>query len=241
MKRTISRRKSAEQPDNGAGGSRWVKPAILMVIVIGAVLVAKHAGWFALSDRHQLAAAVSRAREYRGIVPGFVAVYALVSTFGLPATPLTLAGGAMFGVVEGSLLNWIGAVLGACGAYFATRFLGADAFRTLIGKWSSKLGALDGRRGFATIFRLRLLPVVPFNVLNFAAGVSGVRFRPYLAGTALGIIPGTIIYTYFADSLLGGVTGASRNAFVKLAIAAALLLSASFAPALWSRFRGSKA
>jgi uncharacterized membrane protein YdjX (TVP38/TMEM64 family) len=87
------------------------------------------------------------------------------------------------------------------------------------------------------VLRLRLLPLVPFNVLSFAAGLAGVPFRPYLAATALGILPGTIVYTYFADSLLAGVEGASRQAFARVAAAGALLLAVSFGPALVRRLR----
>ena len=81
------------------------------------------------------------------------------------------------------------------------------------------------------------MPVVPFNVLSFAAGLAGIPFRSFLVATALGIIPGTLVYTYFADSLLAGVEGASRRAFVRVALAAALLLAISFAPSLIIRLR----
>ena len=102
-----------------------------------------------------------------------------------------------------------------------------------------KLDGLVERGGFANIFRLRLLPVVPFNLLSFAAGLAGVPLRAYLLGTALGIVPGTIVYTYFADSLIGGAEGASRAALVRVGIAATLLLALSFAPALVRRLRHS--
>lgn len=101
--------------------------------------------------------------------------------------------------------------------------------------------ALGERAGFATVLRLRLLPIVPFNVLSFAAGLAGIPFRAYLAATAIGIVPGTVVYTYFADSLLAGVEGASRRAFVRVLVAAALLLAISFAPALVRRLRGRPA
>lgn len=76
----------------------------------------------------------------------------------------------------------------------------------------------------------RSLPATPLTL-------AGVPFRAYVAATALGIIPGTVVYTYFADSLIAGVEGASRRAFARVAIAAALLLVASFAPALVRRVR----
>ena len=214
-----------------------LRVVLLVLVLAAAALLAWRLGLFDLRDPRRLADAVRRARGVSAIAPIFVAVYAVVATFGLPATPLTLAGGAIFGTVLGSILNWLGAVLGATGAWALARWLGEGAFRRLLGRWSAKLDALDARRGFATVFRLRLLPVVPFNVLSLAAGLAGVPLRAYVLGTALGIIPGTVIYTYFADTLIAGVAGASRAAFVRVGIAAALLLVVSFAPALVRRLR----
>lgn len=211
--------------------------AILLVVIAGAVLLASRLGLFDLRDPRRLAAVVRQARGISGIAPLFVVVYGVVATFGLPATPFTLAGGAIFGTVLGAILNWCGAVLGAIGSFMLAKVLGRDALRRLLGKRAERLDGLVERGGFATILRLRLLPVVPFNVLSFAAGIAGVRLRDYVLGTALGIVPGTIVYTYFADSLISGAEGASRAAFARVAIAAGLLLAVSFAPTLLRRVR----
>jgi uncharacterized membrane protein YdjX (TVP38/TMEM64 family) len=233
---------TARAPVDGAReGSRRVavlRVALLVALLTAAALVAWRLGLFELRDPQRLAAAVRRAHQVRAIVPLFVLAYAVVAAVGLPATPLTLAGGAIFGTALGSLLNWLGATLGAAGSFVLARQLGRDAVRRLLGRWGDRLDALGERGGFAALFRLRLLPVVPFNVLSFAAGLAGVPFRAYAAATALGIVPGTVVYTYFADSLLAGVEGASRQAFVRVAVAAALLLAVSFAPAAVRRVRG---
>ena len=213
----------------------WLKAATLALLLAAAALIAWRLGFFTLRDPQRLAAAIRKAREIRWIMPLFVAAYALVTTFGLPAFPLTLAGGAMFGVGLGSVLNWTGAVLGACGSYGLARLLGRDALHGLLGRWGSRFDALGARSGFATIFRLRLIPVVPFNLVSLAAGLASASFPSYAAATALGIIPGTVIYTYFADSLVAGAEGASRNAFIRLGVAAALLIALSFLPLLAQR------
>ena len=218
-------------------GAVVLRVGVLIVLLAAAGFAAWRLGFFDLRDPRHLAAAVRRARGVGAIAPLFVLVYAVVAAFGLPATPLTLAGGAIFGTVLGSILNWSGAVLGAIGSFFLAKALGHDALRRLLGRKADKLEGLVERGGFATMFRLRLLPVVPFNVLNFAAGLAGVPFRAYVLGTALGIIPGTIVYTYFADSLISGAAGASRAAFLKVGIAGALLLIVSFAPMVVRRLR----
>jgi hypothetical protein len=76
---------------------------------------------------------------------------------------------------------------------------------------------------------------VPFNALNFGAGLAGVRLSAYVAATAIGILPGTSVYTYFADSLLAGTEGARETAFTRVAIAGIMLLALSYAPALAKR------
>ena len=213
----------------------WLRMAVFALLIAGATLLASHFGFFALRDPARLASAIRRARAVPMIMPLFVVTYAVVATFGLPAFPFTLAGGAMFGLVLGSFLSWMGALLGACGAYLLARLLGRDAVQGMLGKWGEKLDVLGARSGFSTILRLRLIPVVPFNLVSIAAGLSGVSFRAYAAATALGIIPGCVIYTYFADSLVAGVEGASHRAFLRLAIAATLLIALSFAPWLAKR------
>jgi uncharacterized membrane protein YdjX (TVP38/TMEM64 family) len=168
----------------------------------------------------------------------FVLAYVIATVFGVPGTIFTLAGGAIFGIVLGSILNWAGATLGAVGAYTLARRLGSDAVRDLLGRRATTLDTLTSKVGFAPLFRLRLIPVVPFNALNFAAGLVPVPFHAYVLSTALGIVPGTVVYTYFADSLVAGVTGARDRAFVHVAIAGALLIALSFVPALARRVRG---
>jgi uncharacterized membrane protein YdjX (TVP38/TMEM64 family) len=73
--------------------------------------------------------------------------------------------------------------------------------------------------------------VVPFNLLNLAAGLAGMPWRTFTAATALGIVPGTVIYTFFADAIVTGTAGASRAAFTRLLVAGGLLLLLTFAPA----------
>jgi uncharacterized membrane protein YdjX (TVP38/TMEM64 family) len=159
-------------------------------------------------------------------------VYALLVMLALPGSSLTLAGGAVFGFGLGSLLNWIGATIGAAGAYALARGLGRDALRALLGRRAAALDRLLDEHGFLAMLRLRLIPLVPFNALNFGAGFAGVRASDYLIATAVGIVPGTLVYTYFADALLSGAAAAERQAYVRLAIAAGLLILLSFVPAL---------
>ena len=223
--------------DRRAGFARL---AVLMLLLAAAGYGAYRAGLFELRDPRRLAQAIQAARELPALPLLFIGAYALAMVVGLPGTVFTLAGGAIFGVGAGSLFNWIGATIGAVGAYALARGVGGGAVRGILGAHASKLDHLTDRAGFLPLLRLRLIPVVPFNALNFAAGLAPVPLRPYVLSTALGIIPGTVVYTYFSDSLIAGATGARDRALLHVAIAGGLLIALSFAPAIASRLRKNR-
>ncbi|MFN2564678.1 MAG: TVP38/TMEM64 family protein [Gemmatimonadaceae bacterium] len=221
-------------------GSDYVRLAALAAVLAAAAYAAYRLGLFELRDPGRLGDAIRRARDVPALPLLFVLGYTTATVFGVPGTVFTLAGGAIFGTLLGSLLNWTGATLGALGAYALARRLGSPAVRNLLGRHARALDVLTSRAGFATLFRLRLIPVVPFNALNFAAGLAPSPFRAYAVSTALGIVPGTVVYTYFADSLAAGVTGARQRALVHAAIAGALLIALSFVPPLARRLRRNR-
>ena len=128
-------------------------------------------------------------------------------------------------------------------AYLLARFLGREGIRQLLGERARSGPALDrldravARHGFQGMLTLRLIPVVPFNALNFGGGLVGMPWATYALATGIGIAPGTFVYTLFADALLQGSTEASRDAFLRMALAGALLVLLSFLPALLRRLR----
>jgi uncharacterized membrane protein YdjX (TVP38/TMEM64 family) len=204
----------------------------LLFVVVG-VLIQRYAGDVLL---HPIAL-VARLRAAPGAALVFVLIYAGATSLALPATPFTLAGGILFGVAEGTLLNWTAASLGATGSFLLARWLGADAVRVVLGRHAHRLDWLTERTSTATILRLRLIPIVPFDGLSVAAGLARMPIRPFVVGTTIGIIPGTLVYTWFARSLVDGATAASRTAFVQLTAAGTLLVILSFLPTLIKRVR----
>lgn len=165
----------------------------------------------------------------------FVALYAALSALNFSGLVLTLAGGAVFGFWWGALLNTLGGNLGATGAFWLARALGRDGVRALVGNRLSALDRVAEGQGLMWLLRLRLIPVVPFNLLNLACGLTAMPWRAYAMATVIGILPGTLVYTYFADAIVGGVAGGSRTAFVRVLVAGALLVGLSFLPALARR------
>lgn len=214
------------------------KLVLLAALVGGAGLIA-----YALGDRFldpaALTAALREVRDVRGVRMLFVLVFAAATAVGLPATALTLAGGAIFSLGWGLAVNWAGAMLGATAAYGLAGALGRDATRRLLGRRAARLDALSATHGFWTVFRLRLVPVVPFVALNFGSALAGVRIRDYVPATALGLLPFIAVYTYFADALVAGVADAREQALWHIALGAGLLLGLSYVPGLLRGRRGA--
>jgi uncharacterized membrane protein YdjX (TVP38/TMEM64 family) len=148
----------------------------------------------------------------------FVAGYAVATVAFVPGSVLTLAAGAIFGLAAGTIYTLMGATLGASVAFLIARYAARGAVeRRLLG--SPRFAALDraiGAEGRKIVFLLRLSPIFPFNVLNYALGLTRVGFRDYLVASA-GMIPGTVLYVYYGKVIgdvasLAGASGVSRGA-----------------------------
>ena len=126
----------------------------------------------------------------------FIIVYCMATLLFIPTTALTLAGGALFGPIAGTLINLSGATLGATCAFFISRHLIFDWLAT---KKNNRINALIAgveRRGWQFVALLRLVPIVPFSLVNYSSGVTRIKFSHYLMATIIFLIPTEIIFTY---------------------------------------------
>jgi uncharacterized membrane protein YdjX (TVP38/TMEM64 family) len=130
----------------------------------------------------------------------FILVYALGICLFVPGTLLTALGAAIFGAYWGFLYVWIGAMIGASAAFWIGRTLGREFAASMIGDRLRRYDDAIARNGFATVLYLRLV-YFPFTAMNFGMGLTKVRFWDYFAGTGLGIIVGTFIFTFFIATL----------------------------------------
>ncbi|HWC26626.1 MAG TPA: TVP38/TMEM64 family protein, partial [Solirubrobacteraceae bacterium] len=130
----------------------------------------------------------------------FVGLYVALTVVLVPGTLLTVAGGVLFGVALGTALSVVSATLAATACFSIGRRLGRAQVEQIAGRRVGRLDEWIARNGFAAVLYVRLIPLVPFNVLNYVAGVSAVDLRSYVAATALGIIPGTFAYTALGGS-----------------------------------------
>jgi uncharacterized membrane protein YdjX (TVP38/TMEM64 family) len=159
----------------------------------------------------------------------FILTYVIATVCFLPATILTLAAGAIFGLVTGSVLVSIGSTLGATAAFFVGRSVARQWISRRIAAWP-RFRALDaalGERGFLIVLLTRLSPAFPFFLLNYAYGVSSVKPRDYIAGSWIGMMPATVAYVYLgtlaaslAQVVSGGAAGASQVGSLRWALLA---------------------
>ncbi|BAU05886.1 TVP38/TMEM64 family protein [Fischerella sp. NIES-3754] len=136
-------------------------------------------------------------------VAAFIVIYNVATILFIPGTLLTMSGGVLFGVVWGSVYVAIAATLGATWAFLIGRYLCRDVVCRMI-QGNAKFKAIDkavAQEGFKIVLLTRLSPVLPFNLLNYAFGVTQVSLRDYILGS-LGMIPGTVMYVYLG-SLVG--------------------------------------
>ena len=152
----------------------------------------------------------------------------------VPGSVLTLFAGAIFGLVNGTLYVFIAATIGATLAFLVARYVAREAIENRI-QDNQRFAALDRaveREGFKIVLLLRLSPIFPFNLLNYALGLTGVRFTDYMFAS-IGMLPGTVLYIYSGKvagdvaTLAGGesVGGAAYYAIVALGFVATVVVT----------------
>lgn len=197
------------EPPSAAPARRrvpWLKLLLVVVGLVALILLGRQLGGV-------VAEGARRIQQLGSWAPAaFIAVYTLATVAFVPGLVLTLAGGALFGVVRGTLYVFVGAVFGSGAAFLIARYLARRAVERRIAA-NPRFGAIDraiGREGRKIVFLLRLSPVFPFNLLNYALGLTRVRFTDYLVAS-LGMLPGTVLYVY-GGKVIGDVAAVASGA-----------------------------
>ncbi len=158
----------------------------------------------------------------------FAAAYVLAALFGLPAAPLSVSAGAVWGAGQGALLVWASATLAAQVTFHVSR-----RFRTAWRSWLVRApggeaieAVLGSVEDLSTVVLLRLSPVFPYNLLNVAMGLSRVSAWTHLAGTAVGMVPGVALYVSAGAALGELADGDARPSMSPMVMALAVLVTA---------------
>lgn len=183
-------------PQDTRPGSRW-KVILGIAVVAGLLGVARY-----VNAQEFLRSALEWVRQLGTAGPViFVGMYVIAAVLFLPGLILTLGAGALFGVVKGTIIVSISATLGATCAFLVGRHLARAWVEKKI-HGNPRFKAIDeavAREGWKIVGLTRLSPVFPFNLLNYAYGITKVSLRDYLLASWIGMIPGTIMYVYIGS------------------------------------------
>jgi len=154
----------------------------------------------------------------------FIIAYAIATVLFLPGWIFTVSAGLIYGVFGGTLVALTGAVIGASLAFLVARYLLRRNIEEMTRK-NPRFGAIDqaiGKNGWKIVGLLRLSPLIPFNLSNYFYGITSITFGAYLLVSAIGMIPGTLLYAYLGAigqaGVSGGTSGHSKWQYVLLAV-----------------------
>ena len=148
----------------------------------------------------------------------YILIYSIATICILPSTPLNLSGGAIFGSVWGTVWTSIAAILAAVLSFAFSRSIGRNFVeKKLAGKWQL-IDREMHQGGFFYMFAIRLLPLIPYGMVNFAAGLTSIKFRDYFLGTFLGTVPGILPFVMMG----AGLTALKQGDVLPLLVALAL-------------------
>jgi uncharacterized membrane protein YdjX (TVP38/TMEM64 family) len=167
----------------------------------------------------------------------YILIYALQTAFSLPgAAILTLCGGFLLGALLGTLYVNIAATSGATLAFLATRYLFRETVEQKFGKRLESIQQGFAQNAFNYLLTLRLIPLFPFFLVNLASGLTRIRLSTYVLATAIGILPGSFVYSN-AGKQLGNINSVGDIASPGVLGAFVLLGLLSLVPVVYQRFR----
>lgn len=208
--------------NDSAGGGAW-RPLILIGLVVAMIIV---------SSQLDLGTYLEVLREWiQGLGPlgavVYIAIYVIATVAALPGLPLSVLAGAIFGAVVGVAVVSVGATLGAALSFLVGRYFARDATAAWLSRSEKfrKLDSLTEKHGATIVALTRLVPIFPFNLLNYGFGLTRIRFGTYVFWSWLCMLPGIVLYVAGADLLTQLAAGGelSPTVIVGVLVAAAVL------------------
>ncbi len=247
LKRQLKQRISApvtRERDFGGNGmesqneknKNTVKRILLIGAIVAAILAVRLTGAVRYLDQEALRQWIA---GYGGLAPvAYIVIYALAPSLLLPGLPITIAGGILFGPFWGVVYAITGATIGACIAFLVARYLARDWVK---GKLKSpqwrRLDHGVEKQGWKVVAFTRLIPLFPFNLLNYAFGLTGIKFLHYAVATFFCMLPACIAFIVFSSSLLDVLKGKVSIAFVA---GLGLVILVSLIPLFYQRYKKKK-
>jgi uncharacterized membrane protein YdjX (TVP38/TMEM64 family) len=208
---------------------------LLLVILAGGIMAA-----FAFRDQLSVEQLTGWVGQHGWLAPlVFIACYAIATVFFLPGLLFTLAGGALFGPVYGTIYNLMGATLGATLAFLTARYVASDWVTQHTGNRLRQLVEGVEKEGWRFVAFVRLVPLFPFNLLNYALGLTKLRLSHYILASFVFMVPAGAAYTYLGYA--GREAASAGEGFIqKILLALAVIASIAFASRILLRMRRNR-
>ncbi len=161
-------------------------------------------------DRQQLQIWLETMGIFAPII--YIVLYTIATLLILPSTPLNLTGGAIFGVWWGTLWTTVAALVAALIAFIFSRTVGREFISQKLGKRWHAVDAEISQGGLFYMFAIRLLPIIPYGIVNFSAGLTSIKFQDYFVGTLFGTLPGVLPFVMIG----AGITQLSQGNLLML-------------------------
>lgn len=231
----VMTRERAVVPAQEGRKKSW-KPLVILSLLAAAVAIVQLSGVTQYLQQDRLQAAIG---SYGALAPAiYILVYALAPVLFLPGLPITIVGGILFGPFWGVVYTIVGSTTGASLAFLVARYVARDwvAAKLTNPKWA-KLDSEVAEHGWKVVAFTRLIPAFPFNLLNYAFGLTNISFAQYAVATFICMLPACIAFIVFSSSLLSLARGSvSPTALIGVGLIAAV----SLLPVLYRRRRGPK-
>ncbi|MDD2539777.1 MAG: VTT domain-containing protein [Desulfuromonadaceae bacterium] len=220
----------------GAHVKSSLTPLIILALLVAAVAGVQLSGATHYLQQEKLQALIS---SYGVLAPAmYILIYALAPVLFLPGLPITIVGGIVFGPVWGVAYTITGATIGASLAFLTARYVARDWVSSKLSgpKWE-KLDSEVAQHGWKVVAFTRLIPVFPFNLLNYAFGLTKVSFIQYAVTSFVCMLPACIAFIVFSSSLLGLIKGkVSPTAMLGIG----MIVVVSLIPAIYRKFKGQQ-
>ena len=219
-----------------AGRGGLTKRLIFLFCIIAAIFAMRSTGGTRYLQQDTLRGLI---QGYGALAPlVYMLVYTVAPSLFLPGLPLTIVGGILFGPLWGVVYTIISATAGACLAFLISRYVARDWIeKKLKGPRWSRLDKGVEKHGWKIVAFTRLIPIFPFNLLNYAFGLTRIKFLHYAISTFICMLPACIAFIVFSSSLLDVIKGRVSSAFI---IGLGLIILVSLIPFLYNRYKAKK-
>jgi uncharacterized membrane protein YdjX (TVP38/TMEM64 family)/Fe-S oxidoreductase len=209
---------------------------ILLLFIVAAIFTIRFTGATRYLDQETLRSLI---RGYGTLAPViYMLIYAIAPSLFLPGLPLTIAGGILFGPFRGVVFSITGATIGACIAFLVSRYIARDWVEKKLRspKWKGLDEGVENH-GWKIVAFTRLVPLFPFNLLNYAFGLTKIKFLHYAVASFICMLPACVAYVVFSSSLLDLFKGKISPAFLT---GLGLIILVSLIPVFYRRYKDKK-